>query len=83
MKPEKVHFSVVIVLCDMEMQSASIHLNSRGQGHIETLAKVHSVGINLSTFTQKLQGLVALLTIILALSPNVYDRSGPSCSKHC
>ena len=31
--------SVVIVLWDMEMQSATIPLNSRGQGHLVTFAK--------------------------------------------
>ena len=33
-KAEKVYFSVVVVvLCDMEIQSTSTPMNSRGQGH--------------------------------------------------
>ena len=33
------HFSVVIVLCDMEMQSTSVFMNLRGQDHLVTFAK--------------------------------------------
>ena len=38
---QKVHFSLAVVLFDMEMQSTSIPMNSRGQGHLVTLAKGH------------------------------------------
>ena len=40
-KIEKVHFSVAIMLFDMEMQSTSTPMNTRGQGHIVTLTKDH------------------------------------------
>ena len=36
-KDEKVHFSVAIELCDMEMQSTSTSINTRGQGHLVIL----------------------------------------------
>ena len=38
---EEVHVFIAIVLCDMAMQSASVSMNSRGQGHFVTLAKGH------------------------------------------
>ena len=39
------HFPVAIVLCDVEMQSASIPLNRRGLGHSVAVAKGHLHGI--------------------------------------
>ena len=34
-------FSVTIIICTMEMQSASTPVNAKGQGHLVTLAKGH------------------------------------------
>lgn len=62
-KNRKVHFSVAIVLCDMNVQSASIPLNLRGQGHLMIFAKVHMSEIFESTSTQKLLNLIALLAL--------------------
>ena len=39
-KAEIVHFSVAVVLSDMEMKSRPSFMNARGQGHLVTLAKV-------------------------------------------
>ena len=39
-KDEKVHFSVAVIVYDMEMQPASARMNVKGQGHSMTLAKV-------------------------------------------
>ena len=39
-KDEKVHFSVAVIVYDMEMQSASARMNVKGQGHSMTLANV-------------------------------------------
>ena len=69
-KAKKMHFSFNIMLCDIQMQLASIPFNSKGQGHLVTFAKGRFVGIFKSTFS----GLVALLTIILALLPYVYKQ---------
>ena len=38
---KKVHFSVVIMLCDMEMRAISTSMNYSGQSHLMTLAKGH------------------------------------------
>ena len=82
------HFSVAVMLCDMPSHLTSIPLNSKGQcqGHLVTFAKGHLVRIFWSTFSLKQLGLVALLTIILALLPYVYKRSVSSYPKqisHC
>ena len=42
-KAEIVCFSIGIMIYDMEMQSISIHMNAKGQGHLVTLAKDVSV----------------------------------------
>ena len=41
-KAEKVRFSVTVVLCDMEMQSSSIPMNSKSQCYLVILAKDRS-----------------------------------------
>ena len=52
-KAEKiVHFPATIVLCDINIQSVSIPLNSRGQGHFSAFWL---------EYFKKLLGLVALL----------------------
>ena len=76
------------MLCDMPSHLTSIPLNSKGQGqeHLMTFAKGCSVRMFWSTFSKKQLGLVALLSILLALSPYVYKRSVSSYPKqilHC
>ena len=76
-KAVRVHFSVAVVLYDMEMQLPLVSLESGalesgGQGLVVTSAKGHLGGIFQSTFSQKLVGLVALLSTILALLPYSY-----------
>ena len=44
-KVEKMHFSVVIVSYDMEIQLTSVTLNLRCQGHSVTFFKGHLGGI--------------------------------------
>ena len=39
---ETVHFSVTVIICDMEMQSTSAPMNAKGQGLLVTGAKGHS-----------------------------------------
>ena len=63
------------MLCDMQTQLTSVPLNSKGQGLLVTFAKGHFVRIYWRTFSFKQPGLVALLTIILALLGYVYKRS--------
>ena len=50
-KDEKVHFSVAIIVFDMEMQPATARMNVKGQGHSMTLAKGHLDWIFLSPFS--------------------------------
>ena len=40
---ETVHFSVTIIIYDIEMQSPSAHMNANGKGHLMTWAKGHLV----------------------------------------
>ena len=40
-KAEKVHFSIAIMLSDMEMPLTFTSMNFRGQGHFVTLTKGH------------------------------------------
>ena len=73
---ETVHFSVTIIICDMEMQSASTPMNAKGQGHLVTLAKGHLGWIFLKSFfletTRQIQ-------IIFNLKP-VWDGRNKLCS---
>ena len=39
---QPVHFSVAIIIHDMEIQSTSIPVNAKGQGHLMTWDKPHS-----------------------------------------
>ena len=39
-KAKIVHFSVTIIVCDMEMQLSSNSMNAKSQSHQMTLAKV-------------------------------------------
>ena len=53
-KAEKVHFSVAIVLCDMEIQSSSTPTNSRGQG----LCRRHPLSTFSKDFSSEITGLI-------------------------
>ena len=46
------HFSVAFMLCVMEMHSNSTPMNSSGQGHLMTLAKLKSLSCQLSLFSE-------------------------------
>lgn len=74
------HFPVAGMPCDMQTQLTSILLNLKDQGHLATSAK-GLLKIFLEYFALKQLGLVALLTIILALSPYVYQRTVNSYRK--
>ena len=49
-KAEIVHFSVIIIICDLKMQLTSTLMNAYGQGHLLTLAKGHFGCIYLKSF---------------------------------
>ena len=60
----KLHFSVIISMCDIEMQSTSIPMNAKGHGHLVTLAEGHMGWIFLKSLfletTRKIQIIVNL-----------------------
>ena len=48
---KKVHVSVAIMLCDMEMHANSTPMNYSGQGHLMTLAKLRSLSCQLTLYS--------------------------------
>ena len=56
-KAEKVYISIVVVLCDMEMQSTSTPMNSRGQGHSVHCLSTFSKGFSSETTRPQAKGI--------------------------